>query len=60
MTLDEAIKDLENSLAVLWKFYPEHRQEAVKLGIEALKRHQSLSDYPDYEVRKWLPGETEE
>ena len=60
MRIQEAIKDLENSLAILWENYPQHRKEAVKLGIEALKWRQQMElDYGSW-CGPLLPGETEE
>lgn len=60
MTPDEAIKDLENSLAVLWENYPQHRKDAVRLGLEALKfrlRWEQQEGEDDFPL---LPGETKD
>lgn len=58
MTIDEAIVGLEDLLVDDPHFDPERRREAVKLGIEALKRIKSQYD-PDHQMmRQPLSGET--
>lgn len=59
MTTDKAIEILEDLDTTLPQYDPELRREAVKLGIEALKRlHDGRTKGYDYFSHP-LPGETE-
>jgi hypothetical protein len=60
MTLDEAIEVLQDLLGEGPYFRPEKRIEAVKLGIEALKRWKNFRDNSQTFGYSPLPGETEE
>jgi hypothetical protein len=60
ITLDEAIKELEELAEDLKPFLLEKTVKACYLGVEALKRIKLWRQdnvYPDYTL---LPGETEE
>jgi len=60
MTIDEAIEILDLEISCDFEGNEKDRQDAVKLGIEALKHIYELRHHhnvlPDY----LLPGETEE
>jgi len=58
MTLDTAIEVLADLLGEGPYYDPEYRREAVKLGIEALKK--VYRDRQLWRVPPLLPGETEE
>lgn len=60
MTLEEAIKDLEDSLAILWQFYPQHRKDAIRLSIQALKLIEDCRRVHCPIQDLLLPGETKE
>jgi len=60
MKLAKAIEILGDSC---WDYIPEYELDiraAIKLGIEALKRIQSLHYYRYKATQKLLPGETED
>ena len=62
MTIDEAIKILERSLYKHTFLYAGRDDEALGLGIEALKavqRHRGNNDYNDYTYIAKLIGEEE-
>ena len=59
-TLDGAIKELENMrLAGMLTGYMS-QDDAVKLGLEGLKREKANRENPDFVMVGKLPGETEE
>lgn len=58
MTIDKAIKHLEEHLRYQqYKLQGEHEQ-SVALGIEALKREKRNRDDPNYVLVGPLPGES--
>jgi hypothetical protein len=60
MTIDEAIKELEDLLRYAEPGNPTEEDEAIQLGIEALKRVKAFSDMDIIGLYKPLPGETED
>ena len=58
MTITEAIKTIDNLLNVLGDMAIEEDAEAMKLGIEALKRIQARRDLKTGWEKTPLPGET--
>jgi hypothetical protein len=60
MTIDEAIKFLEDDVYVLLLTESPDFMDALKLGIEALKREKHRRDTETYVKHPLLPGETEE
>jgi len=60
MTIDKAIADLSIQREVKRRLGKDYQADAIKLGIEALKRIQVLRSFPNREPLKSLPGETEE
>lgn len=60
MTIDEAIAILEEHFDKLWFRYRPDNQEAVKLGIEALKLVSQIPILPIRPGRELLPGETKD
>jgi len=60
MKLDKAIETLKLYISPTTpSLMPDH-DDALKLGIEALKRIQVIRGYPHYQWKQLLPGETEE
>ncbi len=57
MKLETAIDTLTDPASII---EVEEFHKAVKLGIEALKRHQALQVSPHYTLLGLLPGETKE
>jgi len=60
MKLDKAIEILNDLLGEGPQFPPDDRREAVKIGIEALKRHYQIQHEVVPFPEKPLPGETED
>ena len=60
MTLDEAIKEMEDFVGMLDLFHTTKYREAAKLGIEALKHLQWERKYKTLDTANLLPGETKE
>lgn len=60
MTIDKAIELLKSELPNTMPNNPPRRLEAVKLGIEALKRLKATREYPSHVIQDRLIGETEE
>ena len=66
MTLDEAIKQLENAPASIYStYYPDFPEavrlaEAIQLASEALKWRKHLESFDEALRNHPLPGETEE
>jgi hypothetical protein len=60
MTLEEAIKTLELENKHPWNKDNSELRQAVKLGIEALKRIKGRRDLESGWEKPLLPGETEE
>ena len=60
MTIDEAIKLLEKDIAAMGRFSTIDCAEALKLGIEALKRIKNERDIQGGLYNYELPGETKE
>ena len=60
MTIDEAIKENEDSLSLFRLFASLERVEAMNLGIEALKREKERRHSIYWAGAALLPGETEE
>jgi len=60
MTLDTAIEVLADLLGEGPYYDPEHRREAVQLGIEALKVVKAQRRAYDFYEKDLLPGETVE
>ena len=58
MTLDKAIEVLADLLGEGPYYDPDHRREAVRLGMEALKK--VYRDRQLWRVPPLLPGETKE
>ncbi len=56
----KAIEILNDLLGEGPQFSPDDRRDAVKLGIEALKRHKALQENPHYTRLGPLPSETED
>ncbi len=59
MTIEEAIEILTHLSIGLDLSSPHEHQDAVKLGIEALKRHQAAKTLPYGTIEEPLPSETE-
>ena len=60
MELEKAIKNLELFDRCIQPPLSPEASEAVKLGIEALKREKANRDNPDFVIVGKLPSETEE
>ena len=60
ITIDEAIKRLEQLVIDLKYWDAPTKDSALKLGIAALKREKANRDNPDFVAVGLLPGETEE
>jgi len=60
MTLKEAIEVLRDIVTYVKPGDPPEEHDALKLGIEALKRIQHLRGYSMTQVDTKLPGETKE
>jgi len=60
MTIDEAIKELTELQEDLSGGTPDPAVDAIKLGIEALKRHKDKTRLLPSELLQPLPGETEQ
>ena len=60
MKLEKAIEILHDLLGEGPQFSPDDRRDAVKLGIEALKRLQDIRKSPWTTGVEILPGETTE
>lgn len=60
MTIDEATKVLKDILTNVEPGDPPEEHDAIKLGIEALKRCKWLASLRTWENLVPLPGETEE
>ena len=60
MTIDEAIKELEEPDWLVTENHTPEYAEAVQLGIEALKREKMLRDPGVPATYDMLPGETSE
>jgi len=60
MTIDEAIKQLEDHAAPIYPQHPQKLQAALELGIEAMKRCLRLRSDKHCSPIKPLPGETED
>jgi len=60
MTIDEAIKEIEKAISFAHFTHPSRTEEALKLGIEALKRLQQgrAGGFPYFNLP--LPGETKD
>ena len=59
MTIDEAIKGIENVRVAFSPRGDRHDWEALQLGVEALKRIKELRIPPYIDVGDSLPGETD-
>ncbi len=59
MKIENAIEILEGRFDKLWFRYRPDNQEAVKLGIEALKDRKKRKDREAFPNAWLLPGETE-
>lgn len=60
MNSDKAIEILSQGLSAdTWKLEPDLK-DAIKLGIEALKRHKEMSALVPAMPYPFLPGETED
>jgi hypothetical protein len=59
MTINEAIKILKNQVVMPRVGMHSTKKEAIKLGIEALKRFQEIRRHPGFSYNSILPGETE-
>ena len=59
MTIDEALKRLENLIKTLPFTLAKGEKDAVQLGIEALKEVKDNREYPSKAWIALLPGETE-
>lgn len=60
MTIDEATKNLQRQGIVRKHWMDKEGEDAINLGIEALKRIKELRGAPIPRAWKDLPGETEE
>jgi len=60
MTIDEAIEILGDIIRFVKPADPPYEHDALKLGIEALRRIQKLRGYSMTQVDTKLSGETEE
>ncbi len=60
MTIDKAIKELEEFTVFPHAVYPGRLMPSIKLGIEALRRLQAIRLRDSIEALTSLPGETEE
>lgn len=60
MKIDKAIKILDALRGLNVNGLASSEVSAIKLGIEALRRHQALQTNPYYTLLKPLPGETPE
>ena len=58
MTIDKAIEILPHLIADLDNPVTKNYCDALKLGIEALKRERGNRESPDYVLVGPLPGET--
>ena len=58
MKLKEAIEDLEIQVRVQQTIDNPRRAEALKLGIEALKRTHARRERLSWKLESLLPGET--
>jgi len=58
MTIDKAIEILNDIRNINLNHYSPDRKDALKLGIEALKREKGNRASPDYVLAGPLPGET--
>ena len=58
MDIDEAIEILELELHPAAKLSTHKSKDALKLGIEALKRYQDYCSNPEMKHWEPLPGET--
>ena len=59
MTIDKAIECIELKNRYPWNKDNSLLKEALKLGVEALRRCQVLSTHPIFRELERLPGETE-
>ena len=59
MTIEEALTDLSIQLEVKRKLGKNHQANALKLGIEALKRLYLQREHPKRKLNTLLVGETE-
>lgn len=60
MTLEDAIDCINEESQNLTGMDIQYRFNALRLGLEALKRLEELRRYPDHNPKWLLPGETEE
>lgn len=60
MTIEKAIEILEDDLNYCVSGLTPDFLDAIKLGVEALKRHQVLTKHPYFQGLQPLPGETED
>ena len=60
MTLEEATKTIESIKLVCRTPFPPNEQEALSLGVEALKRVKEARVKVYFTTRTLLPGETNE
>ncbi len=58
MFIDKAIEILEDLVRDQPTFSPDDRRDAVKLGIEALKRLKDIRHFGEFGAVHPLPGET--
>ena len=60
MTLDKAIFELEDGLRQLRGYLNKDYNDAIQLGIEALKKVKAVRDGREWVGINLLPGETKE
>jgi len=60
MKVSKAIEIMEDLMTTEPQFDPDDRRDAVKLGIEALKRVEDMRISPCTTADEYLPGETED
>ena len=60
MTLDEAITTLQDAGIQITDLVPPSYENALKLGIEAMRRLDRLRDYYGGSANELIPGETED
>ena len=59
MTLEQSLETIESIKFVCRTLFPPKEQEALRLGIEALKSHKTRREDPKASWAYLLPGETE-